>query len=58
MIVVPIFYNLDTSDVWKQMGTFAQTFDEHEKQFKEKVGTWKVALGHVDNIAGYHVNNR
>ena len=58
MTVIPIFYNVDPSDVRKQTGTFAQPFVEHEKQFKEKVGTWRAALGHVANIAGYHVNNR
>ena len=58
MTVVPIFYNVDPSDVRKQMGTFTQAFVEHEKQFKEKVGTWRAALSHVANIVGYHVNNR
>ncbi|KAM4085496.1 hypothetical protein ACJW30_10G032400 [Castanea mollissima] len=57
MTVVPIFYNVDPSDVRKQKGTFTQAFVEHEKQFKEKVGTWRAALSHVANIAGYHVNN-
>ncbi|KAK9984835.1 hypothetical protein SO802_034360 [Lithocarpus litseifolius] len=57
MTVVPIFYNVDPSDVRKQMGTFTQAFVEHEKQLKEKVGTWRAALSHVANIAGYHVNN-
>ena len=58
MTVVPIFYKVDPSDVRKQMGTFTQAFVEHEKQFKEKVGTWRAALSHVANIVGYHVNNR
>ena len=55
---LPIFYNVDSSDVRKQIGTFAHTFVEHEKQFKEKVETWKAALSHVANIAVYHVKNR
>ncbi|XP_030948245.1 TMV resistance protein N-like isoform X2 [Quercus lobata] len=57
MTVVPIFYNVDPSDVRKQMGTFAPAFVQHEKQFKEKVGTWRATLSHVANIAGFHVNN-
>ncbi|XP_030948225.1 TMV resistance protein N-like [Quercus lobata] len=55
--VLPIFYNVDPSDVRKQIGTFAHVFDEHEKQFKEKLETWKAALSQVANIAGYHVKN-
>ena len=55
--VLPIFYNVDPSDVRNQVGTFVHAFVEHEKQFKEKVGAWKVALRHVANIAGDHINN-
>ena len=58
MTVAPIFNKVDPSDVWKQMGTFTQAFVEHEKQFKEKVSTWRAVLSHVANIAGYHVNNK
>ena len=58
LTILPIFYNVDPSDVRKQRGIFAQPFDEYEKQFEEKVGTWRAALYHVANIAGYHVDNR
>ena len=58
MTILPIFYNVDPSDVRKQKGTFAQRFDEYEKQFEEKVGTWRAALNHVGKIAGCHVDNR
>ncbi|KAK4557667.1 hypothetical protein RGQ29_007434 [Quercus rubra] len=56
--VLPIFYNVDPSDLRKLKGTFAKAFDKHEKQFKEKVGTWRDALNHVAGIVGYHVKNR
>ena len=45
--VLPIFYDVDPSDVRKQTGTFAQAFSKHEEHFKddiEKVQTWRVAL--------------
>ena len=29
-IVLPIFYNVDPSEVRKQTGTYAQAFEEHE----------------------------
>ena len=58
MTILPIFYNVDPSDVQKQKGTFAHPFDEYEKRFEEKVGTWRAALNHVANICGCHVDNR
>lgn len=57
MTILPIFYNVDPSDVRKQKGTFAHPFDEYEKRFEEKVGTWRAALNHVANISGCHVDN-
>nr|POE55445.1 isoform 1 of protein suppressor of npr1-1, constitutive 1 [Quercus suber] len=57
MTILPIFYNVDPSDLRKLKGAFAKAFDEHEKQFKEKVDTWRAALNHVAGIVGYHVKN-
>ena len=60
MTVLPIFYHVDPSDLRKLKGAFGKAFDEHEKQFKEKVGRWRDALNHVAGIVGYHhhVKNR
>ncbi|KAK9993244.1 hypothetical protein SO802_022947 [Lithocarpus litseifolius] len=55
MTVLPIFYNVDPSDVRKQMRTFAQAFVEHEERLKdnmEKVQTWRAALSEVANLSG------
>ena len=59
--VVPIFYDVDPSDVRKQTGTFAQAFFEHEERFKDdiaKVQTWRVALREVANLKGWHLLDR
>ena len=59
--VLPIFYDVDPSDVRKQTGTFAQAFFEHEERFKddiEKVQTWRVALETVANLKGWHLQDR
>ena len=61
IIVLPIFYNVDPSDVRKQTGTFAQAFAEHEERFKEKmekVQKWRDALREVANLSGWHLQDR
>ena len=61
MTVLPIFYDMDPSDVRKQMGTFAQAFTEHEELLKdimEKVQTWRATLSEVTNLSGWHSQDR
>ncbi|GMY07828.1 TMV resistance protein N-like [Fagus crenata] len=59
MTVLPIFYNVDPSDVRKQMGTFAQAFVEHEKRCKiEEVEKWRDALIEVANLSGWDLKDR
>ena len=61
MKILPVFYDVEPSDVRKQMGTFAQAFIEHENRFKEnieKVKMWRAALTHVGNLAGWPLMNR
>ena len=61
MTVLPIFYDVDPSDVRKQMGTFAQAFIKHEERLKdnmEKVQTWRATLSEVANLSGWHSQNR
>ena len=59
--VLPIFYDVDPSDVRKQTGTFAQAFSKHKESFKEdmeKVQTWRAALEDVANLKGWHLLDR
>lgn len=59
--VLPIFYDVDPSNVWKQKGTFAQALAKHEKRFKkniEKVQTWRDALREVANLSGWHLQDK
>ena len=61
MTVLPVFYNVDPSDVRKQKGTFAQAFVEHEECFKENmkiVQTWRDALIEVANLSGWDLKDR
>ena len=52
---------MDPSTVRKQMGTFAQAFAKYEEHFKdyiEKVQEWRIALREVANLKGWHVQDR
>ena len=55
LVVLPIFYDVDPTDVRKQTETFKQAFIDHQKRFKdniEKVETWRATLREVADISG------
>jgi hypothetical protein len=54
-IVLPVFYDVDPSQVGRQTGSFAAAFVEHEKSFNEemeRVKGWRIALKEVADLAG------
>ncbi|CAL9020282.1 unnamed protein product [Prunus brigantina] len=58
--ILPVFYNVDPSNVRKQSGSFADAFAEHEKRFREdidKVKRWRDALREVANLSGIDSKN-
>ncbi|WRX20091.1 Toll/interleukin-1 receptor homology (TIR) domain - like 6 [Theobroma cacao] len=57
LLVVPIFYHVDPSDVRKQTGSFQQAFAEHEKNRIDKVQKWRHALTQAGNLSGFHIKN-
>ncbi|XP_062018721.1 TMV resistance protein N-like isoform X1 [Rosa rugosa] len=55
--VLPIFYDVDPSDVRKQTGCFREAFINHEERFrddKEKVRRWRYALTEVATFSGWN----
>ncbi|KAL5843242.1 hypothetical protein ACOSQ4_009200 [Xanthoceras sorbifolium] len=59
--VLPIFYDVDPSDVRKQRNDFKTAFDKHEQDFKdnlEKVQRWRSALTQVGKLSGWHLQDR
>ncbi|XP_021821338.1 TMV resistance protein N-like isoform X2 [Prunus avium] len=58
--ILPIFYDVDPSDVRKQTGSFAEAFTKHEERFSgdaEKLNRWRAALRNVANLAGLDSKN-
>ena len=62
LIVLPVFYHVDPSDVRNQMSdNLVKDFAEHVEKSKvktEDVQAWKAALKNVGGIAGWHVHDR
>ena len=58
LIVLPVFYFVNPSDVRNQWGTFQQAFAEHEANKIPKVEIWKAALKEVGSLSGWHLQER
>ncbi|RDX66496.1 TMV resistance protein N, partial [Mucuna pruriens] len=62
--VLPIFYDVDPSEVRKQSGYFEKAFAEHEERFREdkekmeEVQRWRHALTQVANLSGWDIRNK
>lgn len=55
--VLPIFYDVDPSDVRNGRGSYGEALDKHEEMFKddlEKVDKWRFALRNAANFSGFH----
>ena len=60
-IAIPIFYNIDPSNIRNQNGAYADAFVKHKQQFKndpERVRRWKAALTDAANLSGWDSRKR
>ncbi|CAN6824976.1 unnamed protein product [Brassica oleracea] len=56
--VMPLFYEVDPTDVKKQTGDFGKVFRKTRKgKASEDIQRWKCALTEVAQITGYHSTN-
>ncbi|XP_048436775.1 TMV resistance protein N [Pyrus x bretschneideri] len=60
--VLPVFYDMDPSDVGNQRGCFAKAFADHEEKFittedKKKVTQWRADLKKISKFSGWHLKN-
>ncbi|KAL3016988.1 hypothetical protein AAZX31_06G247900 [Glycine max] len=62
--VLPIFYDVDPSEVRKQSGYFGIDFAEHKERFREdkekmeEVQRWREALTQVAHLSGWDIRNK
>ncbi|KAB2596584.1 protein suppressor of npr1-1 [Pyrus ussuriensis x Pyrus communis] len=59
-IVLPIFYQVNPSDIRKLKGSFAEAFDQHEGHSNadvEEVRSWRSALSRATNLSGWDSQN-
>lgn len=67
-MVLPVFYDVDPSDVRKQKGAFAAAMETHKRRFssesdqcdkegEENVKRWKAALGEAADLGGMVLQN-
>ncbi|XP_037494409.1 toll/interleukin-1 receptor-like protein [Jatropha curcas] len=56
--VLPIFYNVDPSEVSKQTGVFGEGFAKSKLKFPEMVERWTLALTKAGNMSGWDARNR
>ena len=58
-LVLPVFYNIDPSEVRNQKGKFGEALSKHEEKLKYyKVQSWREALFEAANISGWHYKHR
>ncbi|KAL8228023.1 hypothetical protein R6Q57_015607 [Mikania cordata] len=53
LIVMPIFYHVDPSDMRKQRGKFTEAFAKHELENSHKTESWKKALLAASDLSGW-----
>ncbi|KAK7257341.1 hypothetical protein RIF29_31245 [Crotalaria pallida] len=59
--VLPVFYDVDPSEVRKQSGDFGIAFAEYEERFREDlemIQSWKEALMQVANLSGWDIRDK
>ncbi|XP_027362363.1 TMV resistance protein N-like, partial [Abrus precatorius] len=57
-VIMPVFYDIDPSDVRNQRGSYAEAFAKHEQIFHEnkKVKEWRNGLIEAANFSGWDCN--
>ncbi|KHN46568.1 TMV resistance protein N [Glycine soja] len=54
LLVIPVFYKVDPSDVRRLQGSYAEGLARLEERFHPNMENWKKALQKVAELAGHH----
>lgn len=58
-LILPVFYQVDPSNVRRQKGPFEQDFESHSKRFgDDQVVKWRAAMNKVGGISGFVFDTR
>jgi len=60
-LVLPVFYDVDPSEVRKQSGIYGEAFTKHEQRFiqdSQTVTRWKESLTQVVSISGWDLRDK
>ncbi|KAK7268620.1 hypothetical protein RIF29_21322 [Crotalaria pallida] len=55
MLVWPVFYEVEPSNVRYQKGSYAESLTKHKARYEEKTEKWKVALKEAAAHSGWHI---
>ncbi|XP_024178294.1 uncharacterized protein LOC112184260 [Rosa chinensis] len=58
LVVLPVFYHVEPSEIRKQTGNYGKAFAKHEIHFQDKmrkVDKWRKALEDIAGLSGWHV---
>jgi len=56
-LFLPVFYDVDPSQIRRLTGSYAEAFAKHEVRFgdeKDRVQKWRDALSQAANVSGWH----
>lgn len=59
-LVLPVFYNVNPSQVREQQGSFEEALAKHVDKFRDdmdKVKKWREALCEVATLSGWHLGD-
>nr|WIL60002.1 nodulation protein [Melilotus officinalis] len=51
--VIPVFYDVDPSDVRHQRKSYAEDFERYQERYSDRVDEWKAGLTEVANLSGW-----
>jgi len=54
IVVIPVFYQIEPSNVRKQTGSYGSALAKHKKQDKVKIQRWKDVLCEAASLSGFH----